>query len=90
MSIKRTLVPGLVVMLLSFGAGANAAPILGEQLYYTGGDVTVESLPVSSGFVSELGLYDAAFARVFYIMNDEPVGTVVTFDPADYGFLRGR
>jgi hypothetical protein len=89
MSIKRALVPGLVVMLLSFAAGANAAPILGAQLFYTGGDVTVESLPVSSGFVSELGLYDAAFARVFYIMNDEPVGTIVTFDPADYGFVAG-
>ena len=89
MSIKSVLVPGVVVMLLSFAAGANAAPILGEQLVYTGGDVTVESLPVSSGYLSELGLYDPTFTRVLYIMNDEPVGVIVTFDPADFGFVAG-
>jgi PEP-CTERM motif/Domain of unknown function (DUF4114) len=89
MSIKSLLVPSLVVMCLSFAAGANAAPILGAELLYTGGDVTVESLPVSSAFVSELGLYDATFTRVLYIMNDEPVGVIVTFDPADYGYVAG-
>ena len=56
---------------------------------YTGGDVTVESLPVSSAYVSELGLYDPTFTRVLYIMNDEPVGVTVTFDPADYGYVAG-
>ena len=89
MSIKRALVPSFVAILLSFAAGANAAPILGAQLFYTGGDVTVESVPVTSGFVSELGLYDSTFTRVFYIMDDEPSGVIVTFDPADYGFVAG-
>ena len=89
MSIRSALVPGLVVTLLSLAASANAAPILGEQLLYTGGDVTVESLPVSSAYLSELGLYDPTFTRVLYIMNDEPVGVVATFDPADYGYVAG-
>ena len=89
MSIRSLLVPSLMVMCLSFAAGANAAPILGAELLYTGGDVTVESLPVSSGYVSELGLYDPTFTRVLYIMNDEPVGVTVTFDPADYGYVAG-
>jgi hypothetical protein len=48
----------------------------------------VESLPVSSGYLSELGLYDPTFTRVLYIMNDEPVGVIATFDPADYGSSR--
>ena len=49
----------------------------------------MESLPVSSGFESELGLYDATFTRVLNIMNDEPAGVIVTFDPADHGFTVG-
>jgi PEP-CTERM motif len=89
MYIKPLLVPGLVVMFLSCASGAHAVPILGDQLFYTGGDVTVESLPVSSGFASELGLYDATFTRVLHIMDDEPPGVIVTFDPADYGFIAG-
>ena len=89
MSTKSTLLCGLVVMVLSLPTAAYAVPILGEQLFYTGGTVTVESLPVSSGFASELGLYDSNFVRVLNIMNDEPPGVVVTFDPASFGFLAG-
>jgi len=89
MLIKSVLVPGLVVILLSLATGAHAAPILGEQLFYVGGDVRVESLPVSSGYTNELGLYDATFTRVLYIMNDEPAGVSMIFDPSDYGFAVG-
>ena len=89
MSIKPALLSGLVVMVLSLPTAASAVPILGDQLFYTGGNVTVESLPVSSGFTSELGLYDSSFVRVLNIMNDEPPGVVVTFDPASFGFLAG-
>ena len=89
MSIKSVFVPGLVVTLLSVGTGAHAAPILGDQLFYFGGSVTVESLPVSSAYTNELGLYDPTFTRVLYIMNDEPVGVTMTFNPSTYGFSVG-
>ena len=89
MSIKPALVSSLVGVLLSFATTAHAVPILGDQLFYTGGNVTVESLPVSSGYLSELGLYDSSFVRVINIMNDEPPGIVVTFDPASFGFAAG-
>ena len=60
------------------------------QLFYAGGDVTVTSQPVSSSFVSELGLYDTGFTRLRFIMNDEPSGVVVTFNPGtDFGFSVG-
>lgn len=72
---------GALALVVAFSRPAVGAPILGAQLFYTGGDVTVESLPVTSGFTSELGLYDSSFTRLLYIMNDEPVGTVVTFNP---------
>jgi len=81
---------GALVLVVAFGRSASAAPILGGQLYYTGGAVTITSLPVSSGYVSELGLYDGSFNRLLYIMNDEPAGVVASFDPgADFGISIG-
>ena len=56
----------------------------GREFLYTGGDVTVETLPVSRG-MRATPIYDPTFARVLYIMNDEPLGVTATFDPADYG-----
>ena len=62
--MKQTI--GLVgALLLAAAAGpAAAVPILGGQLFYTGGPVTIESLPVSSGYTSELGFYDSSFTRL--------------------------
>ncbi len=78
---------GLVgALLLAAVAGPAAAiPVLGGQLFYTGGSVTIESLPVTSGYTTELGLYDSSFARLIYLMNDEPSHTIATFDPAALG-----
>ena len=82
---KRLLMAALVAVSVGASQGDEAAPILGAQLFYTGGDVTVESLPVSSGFTSELGLYDPSFTRLVHLMNDEPPGVVVTFNPGTLG-----
>jgi hypothetical protein len=77
------LVGALLVAAVTFPA--SAVPILGGQLFYTGGTVTIESLPVTSGFTTELGLYNSSFTRLAYLMNDEPSGVVVTFDPGSLG-----
>jgi hypothetical protein len=72
------------------GERAAAAPVLGDQLFYTGGDITITTLPVSSGYVSELGLYDGTFIRLRFLTFDEPPGSVVTFDPGtEFGFAIG-
>jgi hypothetical protein len=89
MMIRRLVAAAMFLAFAALGRTAQAAPILGGQLFYTGGTVTVESLPVTSGFVSELGLYDAGFNRLLNIMNDEPAGVVVTFDPAALGIAVG-
>jgi len=87
---KRLLGAGLLALVALVSQPVEAAPILGGQLIYTGGNVTVESLPVSSGFVSELGLYDdTTFTRLVYLMNDEPAGVTVTFNPSAYGISVG-
>ena len=83
MLCKALLLSG--VLAIAAAGPAVGAPVLGAQLYYAGGDVTVTSLPVSSGYLSERGLYDAGFARLLFLMNDEPPGVVVVFDPSIYG-----
>jgi len=65
---------------------ASAALIMGGTLDYAGGEVTVTTLPVSSGYTSELGLYDSSFTLVRFLALDEPAGVSVTFDPSDDGF----
>jgi len=87
--LKAAIVGGGVVLLALAGQTASAAPVFGGQLTYAGGNVTVTTLPVSSGYVSELGLYDGSFTRLLYLVNDEPAGVSVTFDPSLYGRVAG-
>ncbi len=57
--------------------------MLGGQLYYTGGTVTVTTLPAASSYTSELWLYDSSLHRVgsHYITLDEPSGITVDITP---------
>jgi hypothetical protein len=74
------LLPALMTAgLLGLSGNLAAAPILGGQLYYAGGSVTVTTQPVSSGYTSELWLFDSSFNRVgaSYITLDEPAGVTV-------------
>ncbi len=70
---------------------APAAAVLGGQLFYTGGTVTITVQPATAGLVSELGLYSAPSpgSRVAFIALNQDVGTVVVLDPATLGFSRG-
>ena len=80
-----------VAFLTVHSRAVAAGPILGAELFYAGGDVTVTTLPVSSGFVSELGLYNNAFDRLLLLTNDEPSGVSVTFNPgAQFGMGIGE
>jgi hypothetical protein len=63
--------------------------MLGAQLFYTGGSITVTSLPVSSAYLSELWLYDASLTPLLFLMNDEPPAVSATFDPSTLGFAVG-
>jgi hypothetical protein len=87
--VKAAIVGTGVVLVALAGQTASAAPVLGAQLVYAGGNVTITTEPVSSGYVSELGLYDAAFSRLLYLVNDEPAGVSVTFDPSAFGHVPG-
>jgi hypothetical protein len=54
-ALLRNLLPTLITaVLLSVSSQLAAAPILGGQLYYTGGTVTVTTMPATSGYTSEL------------------------------------
>src|SRR5688572_3236389 len=53
---------------------ANAAAVIGAQLYSTGGDVIVEVLPATAGYVSELHLFSPRPDRFITLNTD--VGTI--------------
>ena len=75
-----------------FSKPANADPILGGQLFYTGGDVTVEVLLASAGYHNFLGLFllDPTNQQGSNLSeNHIDTGAVITFDPADFGYLAG-
>lgn len=77
---------GLFVALAFAAAGtASAAPVLGAQLYWQGGDVTIEVQATSAGFTSELRLFNPNATSTFIAYNapnGNPVGTTVTLNTA--------
>jgi len=68
---------------------AEAAPIFGARLFYAGGQVSVKTLPASSAYESELGIYDSTFTRLLFLANDEPSDVSATFDPSALGIAIG-
>lgn len=77
----RLLAGGAVAAgLLALSTSATAAPVIGAQLYWAGGDITVTVQPATAGFVSELTLYSAA-PDIFIALNTD-VGTTVTLAAA--------
>lgn len=60
---------------LSFPCGAVAGPIVGQQIYYEGGNVTVTVLPYSAAYTSNLYLFSTASPVL--IANSSEVGKVV-------------
>lgn len=66
----------LTGLLVSLGWPLHAqAATIGGQLFSTGGDVTVEVLPASAGFTSELHLFSPGPDR--FIATNRDVGTIV-------------
>lgn len=79
--VRRWATAGLTTALVSAGllalAGpAAASPVLGGQVFGTGGPVTVEVLPAEAGYTSELRLCQPGEAQVFLATNRD-VGSVV-------------
>jgi hypothetical protein len=79
----------LVLGLTFSHATATAAPILGQQIYYEGGDVQVTVLPYSAAYTSQLILFSTPSPLV--IANSSQVGQVVNLGnlAALYGITPG-
>jgi hypothetical protein len=65
----------LVLGLTLSHATATGAPILGQQIYYEGGDVQVTVLPYSAAYTSQLILFSTPSPLV--IANSSQVGLIV-------------
>src|SRR5438045_2102368 len=74
----------VAALLLADWGQAKAAPILGGQLFYTGGDVDVTVLSSTAGFSSDLQLYFfPSLASSHYIANNHTdLGQTFTLDAA--------
>jgi len=88
---KLVIVFVATVLCGSFVRPATADVILGQQLYYTGGDVSLDILPPSAGYWSSLSLYllsgGGAVEVAFLGINHSHCGPLVTFDPGtDFGY----
>lgn len=90
-SLKAGILSGLVLSSVSLFSGiASAAPVLGEKLFYTGGDITIEVLPASAGYTSNLGLYLLANGVAVDVFSDNHnVGYTETFNASTLGFNVG-
>ena len=85
MSRAKSLAAGaLMASLLSTAGTASAAPVIGAQLFWNGGDVTVTVQNSTAGFLSELRLYSTApdIFIAFNAPNGNPAGTLVTLTAA--------
>lgn len=91
-SLGRAKPAGVLVALvlgLTLSTTATAAPILGQQIYYEGGDVQVTVLPYSAAYTSQLILFSTPSPLV--IANSSQVGQVVNLGnlAALYGITPG-
>lgn len=81
----RALTAGVLVAgLLGTAGTVSAAPVIGAQLYWAGGDVTVTVQSSTAGFLSELRLYSTVpdIFIAYNAPNGNPAGTVVTLTEA--------
>jgi len=89
-SRKRWLLPVVAIFALAIAKPAAAIPVLGGQLFYTGGNVTIDVLAKSAAYDSELRLYDSSLALQFAnIALASQTGLSVMFAPSSYGFNVG-
>ncbi len=66
----------LAMSLLAATAEVSAAPVLGGQLFWSGGDVTITVEPATAGFTSQLKLFSAD--PDLFIARNTDVGAVLT------------
>jgi hypothetical protein len=66
----------LAMSLLAATAEVSAAPVLGGQLFWSGGDVTITVEPATAGFTSQLKLFSAD--PDLFIARNTDVGASLT------------
>lgn len=67
----------------------TAAPIIGAQLFATGGDIVVEVQPATAGFVSELWLYSPGPAQFIALNTDVGLSVNIGSFPAGSELIFG-
>jgi hypothetical protein len=80
-TVRRLAGAAVAAGLWATAGSAAAAPVLGSQLFWGGGDVTIEVQASTAGYTSELRLFnpDSSSSFIAYnAPNGNPAGTTVT------------
>lgn len=80
LNIRARIAALAAALSLCMAVPATAAPVIGAQLFWSGGDVKITVLPATAGFISELTLFSAS-PDIFIALNTD-VGAVVTLSAA--------
>jgi len=88
--MKGSILGGLLLIAALYHSNSQAVPILGDTLYYTGGNITVEVLSPTAAYTSTLSLYllgPTSTVTSFGINHN--VGLTTVFDASASGYTAG-
>lgn len=81
--MRGSILGGLLLLAALYHSTSQALPILGDSLYYTGGDITVEVLTPSAAYTSTLSLFlFEPTSTVASFGTNHDVGLTTVFDPS--------
>ncbi len=89
--MKSSILGGLLLIAALYHSNSQALPIIGDSLYYTGGNVTVEVLSPNADYTSTLSLFlvEPTSAIASFGTNHD-VGLTTTFDPSASSYTVGE
>lgn len=89
--MKSSILGALILVAALYHSNSKALPILGDSLYYMGGDISVEVLSSSADYTSTLSLYlFAPTTPVASFGTNQNVGLTTVFDPSSTGYSLGQ
>ncbi|OUR89452.1 hypothetical protein A9Q81_21615 [Gammaproteobacteria bacterium 42_54_T18] len=89
--MKGSILGALILIAALYHSNSQAIPVLGDSLYYTGGDISVEVLVPSASYTSTLSLYlFGPTTSVASFGTNHDVGLITVFDPSTAGYTHGQ
>ena len=89
--MKSGILGGLLLIAALYHSNSQAVPIIGDSLYYTGGNITIEVLTPSASYTSTLSLFMLGpTSTVASFGTNHDVGLTTVFDPSASSYSVGE